>query len=162
MLDLAAVLPPRRLERALHEAAVLRLTDPLSVEDLIARHPGRRGVATLRVLLADAALGATVTRQELEHEFAAFLEDVHLPRPATNVLIAGYEVDAVWREHRLIVELDGRAVHATRRAFEADRARDRALTVAGWRVIRVTWRQLHRDPAALAADLHRLLCQPRR
>ena len=139
---------------------MLRLADPLSLHHLVARHPGRRGVATLRALLADAALGTTVTRQELEHVFAAFVKEAGLPRPATNVLVEGYEVDAVWRDARLIVELDGRAVHSTRRAFESDRARDRALTVAGWRVIRVTWRQLHRDRAALAGDLHRLAKAP--
>src|SRR5204863_5525897 len=45
--------------------------------------------------------------------------------------------------HGLVVELDGHAVHGTRTAFERDRARDRAFQAAGWRVIRVTWRQLH-------------------
>jgi very-short-patch-repair endonuclease len=58
---------------------------------------------------------------------------------------------------RLIVELDGLAFHAPARAFERDRVRDRALSVAGWRVVRVTWRQLRDDPVALAGDLRRLL-----
>ena len=39
-------------------------------------------------------------------------------------------------------------------AFEQDRAKARALTVAGWRVIRVTPRQL---TESLAADLHALV-----
>ncbi|MDP9385870.1 MAG: endonuclease domain-containing protein [Actinomycetota bacterium] len=85
------------------------------------------------------------------------MADARLPRPAKNIRVEGYESDAVWRAQRLIVEPDGRAVHGTRRAFEADRARDRALTVAGWRVIRITWRQLHRDRPALAGDLRRLV-----
>ena len=42
-------------------------------------------------------------------------------------------------------------------AFERDRPRDRLLQAAGWRVIRVTWRQLSADPAAVAADLRTLL-----
>ena len=157
LLDLAAVVTPRRLERALHEAEVLRLADPLSLSDLLARHPGRRGAAALNAILADAALGTTVTRQELEHDFSALVAEAGLPRPVTNVAVEGHEVDALWREERLIVELDGRAAHGTRRAFEADRARDRALTIAGWRVVRVTWRQLHHDGPALADDLRRLL-----
>jgi len=57
----------------------------------------------------------------------------------------------------LIVELDGRAAHATTRAFERDRERDRMLQAAGWRVVRVTWRQLHDQPARIAADLRALL-----
>jgi very-short-patch-repair endonuclease len=63
----------------------------------------------------------------------------------------------MWREQRLIVELDGRAVHGTARAFESDRQRDRALLAEGWRSTRVTWLQLRDEPEAIAADLRELL-----
>jgi very-short-patch-repair endonuclease len=63
------------------------------------------------------------------------------------------EIDCRWRRERLIAELDGGGAHGTRAAFE----RDRALVVAGWRVVRVTWRQLHDDPAALAVEFRALL-----
>jgi len=66
------------------------------------------------------------------------------------------EADCLWRTQRAIVELDGGKAHGTRVAFEADRERDRRLQAAGWRVIRVTWRQLE-NPAALLADLRDLL-----
>jgi very-short-patch-repair endonuclease len=66
---------------------------------------------------------------------------------------AWIEADCVWREQRLIVELDGHATHATASAFENDRARDRALVAAGWRVMRITWRQLHDRPEMLIRDL---------
>ena len=69
----------------------------------------------------------------------------------------GYECDCVWPDRAVIVELDGRATHATRAAFEWDRERDRVLSAAGWRVIRITWRQLHQTPERVAADLRRLL-----
>lgn len=55
------------------------------------------------------------------------------------------------------MELDGRAFHDTASAFERDRARDRTLQAAGWRVVRITWRSLRHEPAAVAADLRRLL-----
>ena len=42
------------------------------------------------------------------------------------------EVDCLWRAQRVALELDGRAVHGSRAAFERDRVRDRALAVAGW------------------------------
>ena len=67
------------------------------------------------------------------------------------------EADCVWPEARVIVELDGRAFHDTATAFEADRARDRALAAHGWIVVRVTWRQLQRDSLQLARDLRALL-----
>ena len=72
-----------------------------------------------------------------------------------------YEVDAVWRDARLIVELDGFATHGTRRAFERDRERDRRLTAAGRRVIRLTWRPLA-GGEALGQEVRELLAQPRR
>jgi very-short-patch-repair endonuclease len=55
------------------------------------------------------------------------------------------------------LELDGRRAHQTRSAFEADRRRDRLLTVAGWRPVRVTWRHLDREADELEADLRSLL-----
>jgi len=67
------------------------------------------------------------------------------------------EVDCLWREQRLIVELDGHEVHGTRAAFESDRERDRHLQAAGWTVVRLTWRQLEDEPEAICADLRRLL-----
>jgi hypothetical protein len=160
IFDLAAILTRRQLERALNEAEVLGLTDALSLPDLLARYPGRRGVATLRALLGSNSLGG-VTRSELEERFVAFLDAYGLPRPRLNATLAIrgrlLEVDCLWSEERLIVELDGRAVHGTKLAFEGDRQRDRILLVEGWRAMRVTWCQLHDEPAVIAADIRDLL-----
>jgi very-short-patch-repair endonuclease len=154
LLDLASVLPPHQLERAINEAEIQRLHDPLSLRDLVARYPKRKGIATIRAILDTAPV---LTREELEARFRAFIRSFGLPTPRFNFSVVGYECDCVWREQRLIVELDGRATHATRAAFEGDRERDRILTAAGWRVIRITWRQLHRTPERVATDLKRLL-----
>jgi hypothetical protein len=161
LLDLAAVLPRDQLERAMHEAECRRLWDRLSIPDLRARYPRRRGAATIRAILADGALGSVVTRSELEDRFLAFVDHLGVRRPAVNTgLQAGgrwFEVDCLWPDQRLVVELDCHAAHATRAAFERDRSRDRALQAAGWRVLRLTWRELHRRPNAVAADLVRML-----
>lgn len=157
LLDLAAVVRRSELERALHEAEVQRLGDTVPLPTLLERHRGRRGTATLRAILDDATLGAGVPRSELEDVFAGFVARHELPRPQLNRLVEGFLADAVWPAARLVAELDGHATHHTRRRFESDRARDRALQVAGWRVARITWRQLHDEPARLAADLRRLL-----
>ena len=74
-----------------------------------------------------------------------------------NTLVEGFEVDCAWPDARLIVELDGHAFHATRPSFEADRVRDRALQLAGFGVIRITYRELHTNRAQLARDLTTLL-----
>jgi very-short-patch-repair endonuclease len=62
-------------------------------------------------------------------------------------------VDFIWRDQRLIVETDGYRFHSSRTAFERDRIRDAELTGAGFRVVRVTWRQLTSEPLAVVARL---------
>jgi very-short-patch-repair endonuclease len=151
LLDLAAVLPEQAVRRAINEAEVLRLADATALHVLIARHPGHRGISKLR------DHHPAPTRSELEARFLAFLAEAVLPRPNVNTVIEGVEVDFAWPNHRLIAELDGFAFHATRRAFEQDRARDRRLQAHGWRVVRITWRQLHDDPERLADELAALL-----
>jgi predicted transcriptional regulator of viral defense system len=48
LLDLAAVLQPHELDRALEQAEALRLSDPIPLAALVERHRGRRGTARLR------------------------------------------------------------------------------------------------------------------
>jgi hypothetical protein len=158
LFDLAAVLRPRHLERAINEAEAQRPSDPLSLPHLIARYPQHRGVRTLKEILDQ---GTGTTRSELEVRFLEFIDAHRLPRPETNshLLIRGawIECDCLWREQGLVVELDGRAWHSTADAFERDRERDRAVNAEGFRTVRVTWRQLHESPEALALDLSDLL-----
>jgi very-short-patch-repair endonuclease len=158
--DLAGVLSRRGLERAMHEAEVKRLTDRLSLWDLLERYPRRRGAANLRALLG-AKTPVGITQTDLEELFVEFLNAYGLPRPRLNATlpIRGrlLKPDCMWTEQGLLVELDGREVHRTDRAFESDRQRDRILLAEGWRSMRVTWRQLRDEPAAIAADLRELL-----
>jgi hypothetical protein len=161
LLDLAAVVKPRRLERAMREAKVRRLGDRPSLDDLLIRHHARRGSAAIRRVLVHGRIGAGILRSELEERFLAFVEKSGLPVPETNAPIEldgrWVEVDCLWRDRLLIVELDGRAVHGTSFAFDADRERDRSLQAMGWRVVRITWRQLIRHPARVEADLRALV-----
>jgi hypothetical protein len=82
-------------------------------------------------LLRDDAASPGVTVKELEERFVAFVDRHGLPQPRRNADIAAqgrfFRVDCLWPEQRVIVELDGRAVHGTREAFEKDRERDRIL-----------------------------------
>ena len=166
LLDLAATLTRHQLEAAITEAEINRLGSPTSLAALVARHPKGPGTANLRRILRNSAdIGRTITRSDLETAFLAFLDAHGLLRPRTNARIAlagGREptVDAAWRDQRLIAELDSYGIHTTRRNFEEDRARHRALTVEGWRVVRITWHQLHDRRPTLAAELGALLAQP--
>jgi very-short-patch-repair endonuclease len=163
LLDLASILSRERLEGAMNEAEVLGLTDRISVQVLLERYPRRPGAAALRAVRGDFRRARGVTRRELERRFARLLAKTDLPTPHRNadIAVAGrfFEVDCLWRAQRLAVELDGKFVHETWRSSERDRERDRLLQVEGWRVVRITWRQLRDDAPAVVADLHRLLRQ---
>jgi hypothetical protein len=159
LLDLAEVAKARQLKRAIEEADRLRLFNGLAVEELLARSPGRRGLKPLRDLLSDFVYDP-LSRSEFEALFFDFCSEFGLPVPTMNAHVEGYAVDAHWPGTNLIVELDSRAFHLNPNAFEEDRERDANLTVAGYCVVRVTWRQLTRDPAVVARRLSRLLAGP--
>lgn len=162
LFDLAAVVSIEQLRRAANEAEIRRLWDAISLADLLDRHPRRPGAATVRAMIATP--GAGITRSALEELFLGLVNDTRLLRPETNVAlwIGGrfIEVDCLWREQHVIVELDGYETHRTRAAYENDRARDRMLTAAGWHVMRITWRQLHAETEAIVRDLRSLLMRP--
>jgi very-short-patch-repair endonuclease len=158
LLDLAEVLPRRALERATDEAERLRLFDLRELEIVLRGHPRHAGRNALAAELEEHDVGTTLTRNDLEEAVLALCRARGLPAPDVNAQVGPYEADFLWREERLIVEADGRASHATRRAFEHDRARDARLTVAGYRVVRFSHRQVMREPAVVAGLLLPLLC----
>ncbi len=159
LVDLAGVVPHDHLTSAIKEAERRRTFDLRLVEAALARTSGRRGPGhrALREAIAEcAAFERDHTRSSLEDAFLRLLRDRGLPLPATNATIEGFEIDAVWRAQRIAVELDGWQDHGTRRAFERDRERDAALTAAGWRVVRFTYRQVTQGPDRVAETLRRL------
>ena len=147
LLDLAAQVPYEHLRRAARRAEQQRLADAVSLAELSARHPRRRGSANVRRLLADQ----TLTADTRSHR---------LPPPETNVLVEGLTVDALWREAGLVVELDSLAFHGDRAAFDSDRLRDRLLQREGWRSVRLTKRHLTRESRRTAQDLLAVLGRP--
>jgi hypothetical protein len=157
LLDLAAVLTRQQLEHALNEAEIRRLASPLPLDALVG-HPNRREIETLkRALDKHRRIGETVIRSDFETAFLDFTDRFGLPRPIMNAPLGPYEPDAQWPEQRVVVELDSYGIHTTRQAFEADRERDRRLQAAGYRVARITWRQLHTEPDEIAAELRAVL-----
>jgi very-short-patch-repair endonuclease/predicted transcriptional regulator of viral defense system len=151
LLDLADTFDDPTLTRAVNEARLSRYLHLDDLANLLARSPGR---ATRRLhKFVDRASGPT--RSEFEDAFLAFVDRFRLPRPEVNQIVAGYEVDMLWREQRLVVELDGRSYHED--GFELDRERDADLLAAGFPVVRVTWLRLNNTPAREATRLAALL-----
>jgi hypothetical protein len=148
LLDLADVVPRRRLEKAVDQAEVLCLFDLRAVEDVLSRSRGRRGRTALSAIVGAYRPGAALTRSELEDLFLSLVDGAALPRPEVNVHVEGFVVDFLWRAERLIVEVDGYAFHSSRRAFRDDRSRDRRLQRAGYVVVRFTYADIVTGSAA--------------
>jgi very-short-patch-repair endonuclease len=157
LLDCAAVMPARQLERAVEEAERLRLFDLRAVERLLTRSRGHKGRRALLAAIAEAAHDVPWTRSELEKQFLRLCRHAALPQPAVNAWVEGHEVDAAWLERKLLVELDGVESHYTRAAFERDRKRDIALQLAGYRVVRVTQRRIQREAGQIVGEIRTLL-----
>jgi hypothetical protein len=153
LLDLAEVLDTPSLTRAVNEARLRRKSTLTDLAELLDRSPGR-ATKRLRPFIQNPT---GPTRSEFEDAFLAFVHRHGLPMPEMNQIVAGYEVDVLYRKQRLVVELDGREFHEN--AFEADRERDAAVLNAGLSVLRLTWRRLTRQEQAEADRLHSLLDQ---
>lgn len=159
LVDLAATTPPAELERLVEEFQVQDLVTADEIQAAIRRAAGRPGVKKLRTVTAFLA-EPLLTRSEAERRLIALLRGAKLPMPRTNVKRAGWEVDAVWDRQRLVVEVDGYRYHRPRAQFERDRRKDGELLLAGYRVVRITWRQLTGEPQAVVALIAAALAMP--
>jgi len=85
-------------------------------------------------------------------------------RPLVNQWISidggSVQADLLWPRQKLIVEMDGHRFHGNRHAFEHDRDRDQRLVLAGYRVVRFTWRQITRESAKVGRRIIELLDNP--
>ena len=158
LLDLAAVLPRRDLERALAVTQRRELATDDQIRVLLERHAGRAGTRRLGDLL-ESDPPAPFTRSEPEERLLDLIRKAKLPVPKANVVVEGFEVDFLWRRQRLVVEVDGFAYHSSPRAFERDHDRDGVLVGAGMRVLRLSWRQIVHEPEVTIVRLAQSLVQ---
>jgi Transcriptional regulator, AbiEi antitoxin/Protein of unknown function (DUF559) len=150
LIDLSKVLRPNELQRAVEQAERLGLLDRRAIE-------GRPGASRVMRALAQFEPEALKSRSDWEAEFVDFCRDHDIPRPTLNAVVHGYEVDALWKEEKLIVELDSWEFHRGRRSFEEDRRRSAALQRHGFSVLRLTHRMLNEEAEESAATILDLL-----
>jgi hypothetical protein len=146
--DIAARLTDVQLTRLIHEA---RRNRDLSNAEL----------ARLYELCPRAAdvydSEEAPSRSVFQHEFKAFLVRFDLPIPEFEAPWHGYEVDAFYEDHRLIIELDGYRDHSQPDRFEADRERDALAIELRFDTLRITWKRLKHKPAPLARQFRAIL-----
>ncbi len=158
LLDFASVASFRRVRYALAEADYHRLLRCDAVQDVLGR--GRPGSERLARALANHRPELAYTRSEFERRFVELCESGGLPIPEFNVKVLGLTVDALWREQRVVIELDGKQGHGTPAQIARDHERDLRLRAMGFTVLRYAWGQIRRRPALVVADVARALGHP--
>lgn len=159
LIDLASCTGPSELEMAVAEAFARGLTNRAQLLRALERAGRRRGSTALRRLL-DAPHGPARTRSKPERKLLALIRAHGLPEPETNVRVGRWEVDFLWRDARLVVEVDAYSTHSSPRAFERDRRKTAELEEMGLSVHRVTPTQLDIDPTATLARVRRAHADP--
>lgn len=155
LLDFASVNSFRRVRYALANADYRRQLDVEAVESVAGR--GRPGSDLLRRALAKHLPELGCTRSEFERRMLELCESAGLPIPEVNVAVGGMTVDALWRDQRVVVELDGKGNHGTPAQIARDHDRDLRLRALGFTVLRYAWEQLKRRPDLVLTDLRRAL-----
>lgn len=159
-LDLAARVRRRSVDRLLQRSEELKLFNLPDFESVLARNRGHRGAAPLRRAIV-LYKPPPFTRSGLEERFFELLEEYGLPRPATNYVEAGYELDVYWPELRFAIELEVFETHGTRLSFEEDPVRQETLKLAGIEMIWITGPRLDREPRRVMERVGRLLAMRR-
>lgn len=166
LIDVAGVVPRDAVEEALDDALRRRLTTIARLRwrlDGLSRQ-GRPGIAAIRALVEERDPKTPVPESVFETRLLRALRRARLPEPVPQHevhLPGGLSafVDFAYPAARLAIEADGYRWHSGRIRWEHDRARRNELTLLGWRVIHVTWDDLHREPHAVVEAVRAALAQ---
>lgn len=159
LLDVSSVMPSWELESTVERALAQRLLTVAELRRALAEPlRGRKGIAQLRVVLETLHPEVHRTRSELERVGLRLIRRHGIsPAPRVNATRNDHEVDLVWDDARLIVELDGWAWHNNARQQAEDLRRAAEARRAGWRVERFTWSQVTKQPGWVAGIIQAAL-----
>jgi hypothetical protein len=164
LFDLCAVVHPGRAARAVDNClarkwvtlpALWRVLDELAVQ-------GRNGTCALREILTELGDGYVAPASELERLFMDLLRRSGLPAPAREVDLRDADkwngrVEFVYREQRLLIEIDSRLHHTALLDVEHDDERDNAFVSQGFRVLRFKYKKLKHKPPGVERIIRRAL-----
>lgn len=157
LVDLAPDATPARLEELITFGVRNQLYVPDAVEATLERHAHSPGVALPKAAVARYRPGPD-RKSELERSFDAWkLTRPDIPDPERNVHLDIWEIDCLWREQAVALELDGRPYHVAVQDFDKDSRKNNDLLVMGLRPMRVSDFRWEHDHARVVADLEALL-----
>ena len=143
----------RRGGAQLVDQALQRHTDLGALWKAHRHNKGRHGSPAARRLLQ----AVDDTRSEAERVFARLLRQAGVTGWKANQRVGGYEVDFLFRDALLIVEIDGLEFHSDSDTFQRDRTKHNALALAGYQVLRFTWLDLTEYPDRVLAEVERAI-----
>jgi very-short-patch-repair endonuclease len=156
VLEVAAGAAMYELADVVDRGLTGRVVTPRELEAELARNRGRRGVARLAEVLGDED-AMTITRSRAEKAFLKLIRDARLPPPQVNQRLGRYEPDFMWRDQRVIVELDSYQFHGGPGGFQNDREKDLVYRDAGFDVLRPTRNHVIHEPARVLVSVVRAL-----
>lgn len=164
LVDLAGMVGMKTLRKTVGRAAIRKKLDLQAVDLAIHNAKRRRGLKALELALVPYRTKdgkVPDVRSDFETLVLPELIEMGLPRPGCNVWLhiegERFLVDFLWEQERVIVETDGRETHETPIAFQSDRRRDQFLAGAGYRVLRITWEQIHGEREAVLRRVRKAL-----
>jgi hypothetical protein len=152
-VDFSARAPLWSIRRLLAQADYNDALDPEAIEAACGK--GRPGSAKLRTALERHRPELARTKSRLERMFFEICEQQNWPTPDLNEYVAGWQVDALWTDKRIAVELDGYGNHHTPAQLKRDRRKEMDLRKAGWTPVRYSEEQLE-ERHEVVVDLTRL------
>jgi hypothetical protein len=151
-LDYAEYATPRQLDRVVNTLHFKGLVTPQDLHDVIARTPGRHGIPLLKAVIARHE-GPIKFRSGGERIVLGLLNRGRLPKPEVNGIAEGREIDFLYREPKVAIELDGGQAHGTPAAVDNDRRKDAYMRSKGYVVLRYSWWQIEEEPEAVLAEI---------
>lgn len=156
LVDLAKVFGPKRLERAIEQALVTGKVDVEEFVDLVTAlsRRGKSGMKKLHTIIDQRLVGTAVSDTELERLLHKLIDRAGLPRPTRQFHAPWLKplngrVDFAYLDEKIVIEADSRRWHLAFDAFEVDKIRDNAAQIAGWIVLRITWRMIKDEPSGV-------------
>jgi very-short-patch-repair endonuclease len=151
LVDRAAMLDRKGIERDVNEADKRGLTNPPALRKALGHYRGQRGVGRLRFTLDRRTF--RLTDSELERLFLPLVRQLGLPLPLTGQRLNGFKVDFYWPDLGLVVETDGLTYHRTPAQQAQDLIREQVHMAAGLTPLRFTHEQVKYEPAQVRQTL---------
>lgn len=150
ILDITPTLDDEQLENLVAQAIRNKLATERRLRRQLELRKGARGARRLRAVLD---VGPEWSASHAERVLLKMIRDAELPRPELNKRMGRRMPDFVWRQQRVIVEVDSWRWHGDRLSFESDTDRHARWVAQGWTVLRFTPRRLSDNPLVVIARI---------